>query len=236
MKEIWQTGFIEPMMAFLNQTGSFLPHLVAMLVVLMLGLLTAWAVKTVVFRVLTTAKFDQYSGRVGLSLALSRSGIRETPAHWVGRVAFWVIVLIFLMLGLEALDFKPVDQFVAQVFSYLPHMLIAVVILIVGFLLGNFFARATLIAAVNAQIVEARFLARAVRIATLLLALAMAFDQLGIAKTVIVAAFSIILGGVVLAFSIAFGLGARDAAKQFIERRLKREEARGEKEENFSHL
>jgi hypothetical protein len=234
MKEVWQTGFIEPMKAFLNQTGAFLPHLVAMIVVLMLGVLIAWAVKNAVFRVLTTAKFDQYSGRIGLSLALSKSGIRETPAHWVGRIAYWTIVLIFLMLGLGVLDLKPVDQFVAQVFSYLPHMLIAVLILIVGFLLANFFARATLIAAVNAQIVEARFLARAVRIAILLLALAMAFDQLGIAKNVIVAAFSITLGGVVLAFAIAFGLGARDAAKQFIERRLKREQE--QKEEDFSHL
>jgi hypothetical protein len=234
MKEVWQTGFIEPMKAFLNQTGAFLPHLVAMIVVLMSGVLIAWAVKNAVFRVLTTAKFDQYSGRIGLSLALSKSGIRETPAHWVGRIAYWTIVLIFLMLGLGVLDLKPVDQFVAQVFSYLPHMLIAVLILIVGFLLANFFARATLIAAVNAQIVEARFLARAVRIAILLLALAMAFDQLGIAKNVIVAAFSITLGGVVLAFAIAFGLGARDAAKQFIERRLKREQE--QKEEDFSHL
>jgi len=234
MKEVWQTGFIEPMRAFLNQTGTFLPHLVAMTVVLMLGVLIAWAVKTAVFRVLTTAKFDQYSGRIGLSLALSKNGIRETPAHWVGRIAYWMIVLIFLMLGLEVLDLNPVDQFVAQVFSYLPHLLIAVVILIVGFLLGNFFARATLIAAVNAQIVEARFLARAVRIAILLLALAMAFDQLGIAKNIIVAAFSITLGGVVLAFAIAFGLGARDAAKQLIERRWKREQ--DQKEEDFSHL
>jgi len=234
MKEVWQTGFIEPMKAFLNQTGAFLPHLVAMIVVLMLGVLIAWAVKNAVFRVLTTAKFDQYSGRIGLSLALSKGGIRESPAHWVGRIAYWMIVLIFLMLGLGVLDLKPVDQFVAQVFSYLPHMLIAVVILIVGFLLANFFARATLIAAVNAQVVEARFLARAVRIAILLLALAMAFDQLGIAKNVIVAAFSITLGGVVLSFAIAFGLGARDAAKQFIERRLKREQE--QKEEDFSHL
>ncbi|HTN43636.1 MAG TPA: hypothetical protein VMN77_07550 [Nitrospiria bacterium] len=234
MKEVWQTGFIEPMKAFINQTGAFLPHLVAMIVVLALGVLIAWVVKNAVFRVLVTAKFDQYSGRIGLSLALSKGGIRESPAHWVGRIAYWVIVLIFLMLGLEVLDLKPVDQFVSEVFSYLPHMLIAVVILVVGFLLANFFARATLIAAVNAQIVEARFLARAVRIAILLLALAMAFDQLGIAKNVIVAAFSITLGGVVLAFAIAFGLGARDAAKQFIERRLKREQE--QKEEDFSHL
>lgn len=234
MKEVWQTGFIDPMEAFLKQMGAFLPHLVAMIVVLLSGVLVAWVVKSAVFRLLTTAKFDQYSGRIGLSLALSKNGIRESPAHWVGRIAYWMIVLIFLMLGLEVLNLNPVNQFAAQVFSYLPHMLIAVVILIVGFLLGNFFARAALIAAVNAQIVEARFLARTVRIAILLLALAMAFEQLGIAKDVIIAAFSITLGGVVLALAIAFGLGARDAAKQFIERRLRREQE--QKEEDFSHL
>jgi len=234
MNNVWQSGFIEPMVAFLKELGDFLPHLVAMIVVLLLGVLIGWAVKTAVFRVLVTAKFDQYSGRVGLSQALTKGGVRETPAHWVGRIAYWVIVLVFLMLGLEVLNLKPVDQFVAQVFSYLPHMLIAVVILIVGFLLGNFFARATLIAAVNAQIQEARFLARAVRIAIILLALAMAFEQLGIAKTVIVATFSITLGGVVLALAIAFGLGARDSAKDFIEKRLKKE--RETKEEDFSHL
>jgi len=234
MNNVWQSGFIEPMVAFLKELGDFLPHLVAMIVVLLLGVLIGWAVKTAVFRVLVTAKFDQYSGRVGLSQALTKGGVRETPAHWVGRIAYWVIVLVFLMLGLEVLNLKPVDQFVAQVFSYLPHMLIAVVILIVGFLLGNFFARGTLIAAVNAQIQEARFLARAVRIAIILLALAMAFEQLGIAKTVIVATFSITLGGVVLALAIAFGLGARDSAKDFIEKRLKKE--RETKEEDFSHL
>jgi len=234
MMEIWQTGFLEPMQEFLKQLGAFLPHLGAMIVVLILGVLIAWVVKSAVFRLLTTAKFDQYCGRIGLSQALAKGGVRETPSHWVGRLAYWVIVLIFLMLGLEVLELKPVDQFVTQIFAYLPHLLISVVILIVGFLLANFFGRATLIAAVNAQIVEARLLARIVRVSVILLALAMAFEQLGIAKTVIVMAFSITFGGVVLAFSIAFGLGARDAAKEFIEKRLKKE--RESKDETFSHL
>jgi hypothetical protein len=234
MKEIWQSGFIEPMETFLKQLIAFMPHLMAMIVVLALGMLIAWAMKSAVFRLLTTAKFDQNCGRIGLSQALSKGGIRETPSHWAGRMTYWIIMLVFLMFGLEVLGLKPVDQFVGQVFSFLPHLLLAVVILIVGFLLGNFFGRATLIAAVNAQIGEARILARAVRVSVILLALAMAFEQLGIAKTVIVATFSIAFGGVVLAFAIAFGLGARDAAKEFIEKRFKKETE--SKEEDFSHL
>ena len=104
-------------------------------------------------------------------------------------------------------------------------------------ILANFFGRATLIAAVNAQIDKASLLARAVRLGFVLFSLAMAFEQLGIATAVIVAAFSIAFGGVVLAMAIAFGLGGRDAAREIIQRRLRRAEEETEsKEEDVSHL
>jgi hypothetical protein len=234
MKGVWQTAFIDPLREFLEQVGAFLPHLLVMVVILSIGILSAWGVKTLVSRLLTAAKFDQFCGRSGLSQTFAKGGIRETPSHLVGRIVYWAITLIFLMLGLEALNLKPVDQFVAQVFAFLPHLLVAIVVLIVGFLLGNFFGRATLIAAVNAQITQARFLARGVRLAIILFALAMAFVQMGIGTAIIVAAFSIAFGGVVLALAIAFGLGAKDAAKDLIERRLKKEQE--PKEEDFSHL
>jgi hypothetical protein len=234
MKGVWQTAFISPLREFAKQVGAFLPHLLAMIVILAVGILIAWAIKSLVFRLLTTVKFDQFCGRTGFSQTLGKGGISESPSGLVSRITYWAITLIFLILGLGALDLKPVDQFVAQSLSYLPHLVVAVVILIVGFLLGNFFGRATLIAAVNAQIAQARILARGVRLAVILFALAMAFEQMGIATAVIVAAFSITFGGVVFALSIAFGLGAKDAAKEFIERRIKREQA--QKEEDFSHL
>ncbi|MCI0530210.1 MAG: hypothetical protein L0Y56_22430, partial [Nitrospira sp.] len=214
--------------------SAFLPHLLAMLIILTLGILVAWVLKTLVFRLLKTVKFDQLCGRTGFSQTLAKGGMNEAPSHLVSRMTYWAITLIFLILGLDALNLKPVDEFVTLAISYLPHLVVAFVILIVGFLLGNFFGRATLIAAVNAQITQARFLARGVRLAVILFALAMAFEQMGIATAVIVAAFSIAFGGVVFALAIAFGLGAKDAAKDFIERRIKKEQA--PKEEDFSHL
>lgn len=235
MKDLWQTAFIAPLTEFLKQVGAFLPHLLAMLVILTLGILMAWAVKTLVFRLLKTVKFDQFCGRTGFSQTLAKGGMNEAPSHLVSRAVYWAITLIFLMLGLGVLDLKPVDQFVAQAFSYLPHFLTAIVILIVGFILGNFLSRATLIAAVNAQIAQARILAKGVRLAVVLFALAMAFEQMGIATAIIVAAFSISFGGVVFASAIAFGLGAKDVAKEFIERRLKSNQEQKE-EEHFSHL
>ena len=234
MKDLWQTAFMEPLIEFLKQTGSLLPHLVLMIVILALGAFAGWALKSIIIRLLAAVKFDQYCSRAGLTQALAKGAVRETPSHLAGRIVYWTLMLVFVMLGLSALDLKFMDRFVGQVFSYLPHFLVALAILVFGFLLANFFGRATLIAAVNAQVNEARLLARGVRWATILFALSMAFEQMGIATTIIVAAFSIAFGGIVLALAIAFGLGARDSAKQFIEGRLKKDQE--QKGEDISHL
>jgi Mechanosensitive ion channel, conserved TM helix len=233
MTGIWQTAFVEPIREFFREVGTLLPHLLAMLVIVVIGFAIAWGVTAAVIRLMRVAGFDQFSGRVGFAQALSKGGVRETPSQLIGHLLYWVIVLAFIMLGLGALQLPPVDHFVDQVLSYLPHVLVAVMILVGGFILANFLASAALIAAVNAQVVEARLLARGVWLAMLLLTLAMTFEQLGIAKMVILAAFSITFGGVVLALAIAFGLGAKDAAKAFLEQRLKKEKP---KEEEFSHL
>ncbi|HXZ25968.1 MAG TPA: hypothetical protein VEI24_07090 [Nitrospiria bacterium] len=233
MKDIWNTAFVEPMQEFFRQVGSFLPHLLAMLLIVAIGIVVAWMISAGINRLLRTARFDQFSGRVGFTQALSKGGIREAPSHLIGRIFYWVIVLAFFMLGLSALQLPPVDRFVDQVVDYLPHLLVAATIILAGLLLANFFATAALIAAVNAQVVQARLIAQGVRVALLLLALAMALEQLGIAPNIIVAAFSISFGGAVLALAIAFGLGAKDAAKVFLEQRLKKERP---KEEEFSHL
>ena len=152
-------------------------------------------------------------------------------------MVYWVIILVFLILGLESLKLKAVGRIAGDAISYVPHLFVALIILVVGFILANFFGRATLIAAVNAQISQARLLARFVRLGVVLFAMAMAFEQLGIASTIILAAFTIMFGGIVLAVAIAFGLGGRDAAKQIIEagRRPADNEAKS-KEEDVSHL
>jgi hypothetical protein len=234
MTGVWQTAFVEPIRELFREISALLPHLLAMLVIVVIGFAVAWVVSAAISRLLRVAGFDHFSRRFGFAQALIKGGIRETPSHLIGHLLYWVIGLAFIMLGLGALQLPPVDHFVDQVLSYLPHVLVAVIILVGGFILANFLSSAALIAAVNAQLADARLLARGVWLAMLLLTLAMAFEQLGIAKTVILAAFSITFGGVVLALAIAFGLGAKDAAKELIDRRFKKEPE--QKDEEFSHL
>ena len=235
MNELWKAAFIEPVKEFFGQVVDFLPHLLAMLVIIVVGLVAASVIKIIILRLLKVTRFDQLSSRVGISEALTKGGVSDPPSQVISRMMYWVVFLMFLFLGLGALKLKGVDQFVEKAFTYIPHLVIAFIILIVGYILANFFSRAVLIAAVNAQMVQARLLARCVRLGVILFALAMAFEQLGIATAVILAAFSIAFGGVVLAFAIAFGLGAKDAAKDFIDKRV-RKEPEPKKEEEISHL
>ena len=235
MNDLWDKAFLTPLHEFFTAVGEFLPRLLAMLVIIGMGFAIAWVAETIMARLLKVTKFDQFSARVGFTESLSKGGVRDQPSHVISRIVYWAIFLIFLMLGLGALQLPPVDQFVAQTFAYAPHLIMSLIILMVGFILANFFSSATLIAAVNAQIAQARILARAVRLAIILFTLAMAFEQLGIATSVILAAFSISFGGLVLAMAIAFGLGAKDVAREFIERRLKKDQ-KAKEEEEFSHL
>lgn len=237
MKEFTRVAFIEPLEELVVQIGVLLPHLLGTVFIISVGVFISVFMKMFALRILKVTQFDQFIARVGFTESMTKGRASEIPTVIISRIVFWSIFLVFLMLGLGTLKLKAVDQFVSLTLSFMPHFLMALLILTVGLILANYFSRAVLIAAVNAQWRHARTLARGVRLITVVFALAMSFEQLGIATTIIVATFSIVLGGVVLALAIAFGLGAKDLAKEFIQDRIqKTEEPTDSKEKDLSHL
>jgi hypothetical protein len=119
------------------------------------------------------------------------------------------------------------------IIGFFPQMLAAVLLLFLGLLLANFIAEAALIATVNAQIQEARIIANFIRWGVLIFTAAMVLTQLGIAKEIVVAAFSIIFGGIMLALAIAVGLGGQNIAKDVLEQRLRRRKV---EQDEMSHI
>ena len=233
MGQIWQELFAESFRETMHGIAVFLPRIMVMLVLFVIGVLVGWIVKVLLLRVLRTLRLDAVSERVGLALALQRAGIKRSASQLVGLTAFWLIFLFFGFVGLNVLAVTAATEVVRLILQYLPHLLAALLVLLTGWLLANFLAQAALIAAVNAQFFGARFLAAAVRWGVLSLTLAMVLTQLGIAKEVVVAAFSIAFGGVVLALALAFGLGAKEHAKKFLDRSL---EEQPDHQDHISHL
>ncbi len=236
MGEIWQSAIYDSFNKFLGKVTTFLPNLLAMITILIIGFLIAWAIKILLLRFLNAIKFDKIGEKWGLTHMLSKGGMSYSPANLLSKFFYWVIVLITLILGINALEVAATQNFVAQFFNYLPNLFAAMIILVIGYLVAIFLSQAALIAAVNAQMESAKFLSGSVRWFIIVLTLTMSLYHLGIAEKVIVSAFSITFGGIVLALSISFGWGGRELAKDFLERLYRKKEKGEGEQDHLSHI
>ena len=207
MKEFWEKALLGPLETLSRSVLSVLPNVLAMSIILLVGLVAAWSIGHVVERLLRVIGLDHLTNRLGVNAALARGGVKADPSYLVGRTAYWLVVAFAILGGLGALNLQP-----AQLQSCGERA--------AGYLLSNFVSQAVLIAAVNAGIPPARLVAACSRWGVQLVAVAMALEQLSIAQNIVVVGFGIMFGGIVMAAAIAFGLGAKDLAKEFLEQRL----------------
>jgi len=209
---------LEPLQEVFHAIRQFLPNLLAMLVILIIGILVARVLRAILVRFLTAIKFDSWSDRMGVTTLMRKSDLWAKPSLALGAILYWIMIIIALAMGMSALKIQAVDNLVSQFFMYLPRAFSAIMILLVGYMLTGFVSRAVLIAAVNSGYHYAKLLAEAIRLLLTVLVLAMVLEQLQVAPGIVLAAFSIIFGGIVLALAISFGVGGIDAAKRMIER------------------
>jgi small-conductance mechanosensitive channel len=123
-------------------------------------------------------------------------------------------------MGVSVLDIVGLQEQVSRFFLFLPRLFVSLVILFFGLLAASFFSRAALLAGVNANFRSPRILSLSVRIIVIIFALSMVFEELGIADQTMLVAFGIAFGAAMLGLAIAFGLGGKDLAREFLERRF----------------
>jgi hypothetical protein len=208
----------EPLKEVYLKFINFLPSLLAMLIVIIIGVIVARLVKALLIHALRAVKFDSWSDRMGLTSAMRKGDLWSKPTEVLGAVVFWILIIIAVMAGMSTLKHQAIDSLVASFVLYLPRALSAVLILVFGYIIAGFVGRAVVIAAVNQGFHYARLFAEAVRLLMIVLILAMALEQLQVAPIIVVSAFSILFGGIVLALAIAFGVGGIESAKRIIEK------------------
>lgn len=236
MWEFWETALLAPLVDLGSRVLTLLPNVLAMLIILSLGWALAWGIGLVTERLFRIIGLDRLSNRLGATTALLRGGIKTDPSHLIGRAMYWLVLAFTVISGLTVLNVEPINQFAHSLLAYIPYLLTAAMILIAGYLLSNFVGQAVLITAVNAGLPPARTVAALSRWGIQLVAAAMALEQLGIAQNIVVVGFGISLGGVVLASAIAFGLGAKDLAKAFLEQRLSERGRHQQPPDDLRHL
>jgi hypothetical protein len=222
----------EPLKGFLDRIVAFLPNILTALLILIFGFLAGWLTKVILKKILVVLKLDNLAEKVGIRRILVKGGLHEPLSSLLAKITGGFIVLAFLVVALSTLNIEVIHRLIERLFNYLPNLFFAAVIIALGFVLGNFLGRATLIAAVNAGISMARATGNGVKYLVIFISISMALEQLGIGRDTVLISYAVVLSGVVLALAIAFGLGGRDAAKEFIERKLREEE----RPDDINHL
>jgi len=203
-----------------ESVAAFMPGVLALMMILLFALILGALVRVVVFRALRGLEFDRHASRWGMGAFGDWSQSHSLSAA-VARLAQWMILVLGLLTGLTALDAAVPSEFALSMFRYVPHMLAALLVLVVGAILAQFLSRAVLIGAVNMQLQSARLMSVFVRWVLLIITASMALEQLGIGRQILVLAFGILFGGIILAAALAVGLGSQDAVRRALERKAR---------------
>jgi hypothetical protein len=211
--------------------AHYLPRLAVLLILAFIGWAIAYAVKIILRGILRLIHFDKLSENAGAAQLLTKAAL-PSATEVLSRFVFWVVWLGFILLGVNVLGILPLQEEVERFFFFLPRLFAALFILFIGLLAATFFSRAALLAAVNANVPSPKVLSQAVRSIIVVFVLSIAFEELGLAEQTMLVAFGIAFGALMLGLAIAFGIGGRDLAQKFLERRF----VRAKKEENEDDL
>jgi hypothetical protein len=215
--------FLEALRAYLVEMvracARFMPRLFAAVLMLMFGFVVALVLRAITRRVLQWLRFNALMERTGTRQFLQHARLHE-PDQLVASLVFWLTWIVLLLAALQTLGIAAVDALARDFVQYLPKLFSAVVILVLGLFLSIVAWRAALLAAVNGRLPAPKLVAALARAVTIVGSVAMALEQLDIGRQVILAAFAISFGALMLALSIAFGFGGRHAARRYLERRM----------------
>jgi hypothetical protein len=218
---------------FWDTAAMLLPRILTTASIVAVGWVIAWALKWAVRWILIWSRFNHFCERIGVAAVLKTADL--PPADiLVSLIVFWLVWVGFLLSGVDVLGFTALEGMVRNFALFVPRLVVAIVILVLGVVCANFAWRATLIAAVNARIPSPRVVSGAVRALVLILAGAMALDQIALARTIVLTAFAIAFGAVMLGLAIAFGVGGGGIARRILDHWFP-EQPRAEREE-FRHL
>ena len=212
----WGTAVMSSVAAALALLLAGLPKIIGFLLILLIGWLIASAIATAVAAILRAVKFNDLARRAGLSGFVQNMGVHTDAAGFLANVAKWFVRLIVLVTAFDALGLPAVSQVLQQLLLWLPNLVVALVVLVIGGLAANALASLVRGATAESGLGNPDLLATIARIAAWAFAIVIAVNQIGIATALVNTLFMATVGAIALALGLAFGLGGRDTAAQIV--------------------
>jgi hypothetical protein len=212
--DLAQQWIWEPLRAAWYHLMQFAPAILGALLILFIGGMIARLIEEIILRVSKAIGLDKLAEQIQLGSFLSKGGIRRKFSELIGAIAYWMVMLAFLMAALNVLDLPIAAQLFADIISYLPNVIAALFVLIIGVFAAVFLSATVRTAASNAGILQAGLLGQFVQSVVVVVSVVAALKQVGI--LFIDQVFLLLFAGLSLALGLAFGLGCKDMAGRWL--------------------
>lgn len=208
---------MEPIKVMAIKIWSYVPAILGALVILVVGWLLAKLIEAIVVRVLKAVRLDIASDKAGITNVLAQGDIKISLSELVGGIIYWLIILVVVATTLDALNLKIASELISRLVEYVPNILAAIFILIIGSFLANFIATVIRTAGSNAGLKNAKLMSQIAQVILLVFTVIIAIEQLKIATALLVLAVNVVLISAGLGIALAFGLGCKDIAGKFMQ-------------------
>ena len=212
----WQGILLEPARVILSRLGQFVVDALLVVIILIIGWVISKLIKTVVTKGLRAVKLDELSDRIELDRLLEKGGITYSLSELIGVICYWLAILVSFMVAINALGLTVAAELLNKIALYIPNVIAAMFILILGMFVANLLRNIVITGAKNANIPQAAVLSQIVQVVIIAFAIFVALEQLRIGIRITELTLSIVLGSVGLGLALAFGLGCRDIAGKFM--------------------
>jgi len=209
-------AIINPIIEVANMISPLLINLSISLVLLLVSILIAKGLQLIVVYILKAIMLDKGLAAIGFTPFLTKGEIKKSPSDLLGDLVYWIS--IFIAVTAIAVAYGPSNSkdLLSMILNYSVSVMAAVFVLAISIFLSVVIAGLVVVIANNVGLSNSRTLAKIAQYGVNIFGFLKALEILGISSAIIVASFSVIVGAVGLAFAIAFGLGCKDIAADFV--------------------
>jgi hypothetical protein len=222
----WQVVLLEPARTVLSQIGQFLVNIMLVIVILIIGWIVSKVIRSIVTKSLRAIKLDELSDRIELETLLEKGGISYSLSELIGLICYWLALLVTFMVAINAVGLTIAAELLNKVVLYIPNVVAAVFILILGMFVATILKNIVVTAANNAGLNQGKVLGKVAETIVIAFAIFVGLEQLRIGIQITQLTISIVLGSIGLGLALAFGLGCKDLAGrsmgEFIEKMKKK--------------
>jgi len=214
----WEDLLVGSFQTWWNIFVNFLLNFLGALIVFLIGLIIAAGLAALVNKIINAIKLDKLLGKVGVAKFCEKAGWTLDSGKFLGEVVRWFFILVFLLAATDILKLQAISSFLKDVVSYLPNIIVAIVVILAAVVIGDFLSGLVRGTVKGTNLYASKFLSSLTRWVVLIFGFLTALIQLGVGVSIINTVITGIIAMLAIAGGIAFGLGGKDYAQHLIER------------------